>query len=532
VSAGGGPRNGSGGSGGGLPAPSWAAVVDAVERHAWDGGPLAGVTDDSRQVRPGAVFVARAGFRTDGHAFVAEAASRGAAFVVSEREVDSPLPVCRVPDGRRAISTLADAWYGHPSRHLRLVGITGTNGKTTAAWLTASVLRAAGLSTTVVGTAGLASGARPTAHLPWTTPPPVELHGLLASAVVHGQAAAVLEVSAQALSQGRVADCAFDAAALTNLSLEHGEYYADAAAYAEAKAELFRLLGGRNKPARGILPADLPAADLFRRACRVPRIEYGPGAAVDAISARPAGLSGTDLVLRLPGDGHGGGSPATVALRLRLPGRHNVENALCAAALGCALSIAPEVVAQGLAALRQVPGRLRHVRRRPVRVVVDYAHNPAGLRAVLGLLRSATPGRLVLVMGARGGRDTGKRPLMGAVAASFCDRILLTSDRPAGEDPAEAAEPMRAAAAAIGVPVELEVDRLRALERGLRDLRPGDCLVALGKGEEPWDADDAAGGEGLDDMVALRRLLAKRGAAAKISGAQPAPETEAAGVNA
>lgn len=499
-------------------AVSWPAVLEAVERHAWAGGELTGVTEDSRAVAPGAVFVARGGFSVDGHRFVAEAEARGASVIVCERAVETRLPTCRVPDGRRALSALADAWYGHPSHRLRVAGVTGTNGKTTTAWFVAAILKRAGLATCTVGTAGVTALGSQRRHLPWTTPPPGELHRILAGALERGKQAAVLEVSAQGLSQHRVDDCAFDAGAVTNLAPEHGEYYPDHASYRYAKSMLLRLLGTQGKPAAAVLNAGLAHLEEFRRACAVPQLEFGPEGELRALDVTPRGLSGTDLRLRLPG---GRGDPVTIPVRLRLPGAHNVENALCAAAIAHVLGVPPAEIARGLSSLRGVPGRLQHVQRVPFRVLVDYAHNPAGLQALLTLLRQATPGRLVLVLGARGRRDPGKRPLTAAVAAAFCDRVVLTSDRPAGEDPAEAAEPMRAALCGEGVAVTFEPDRLRALERGVERLRAGDCLVVAGKGDETWGDDDTSRPGRWDDPRALRSLLARDGLPLAAHGGTP-----------
>ena len=501
------------------PAPSaqalsWPVVLLAAERRAWRGGPLTGITDDSRAARPGCIFIAHRGWHADGHAYTAAAVAAGASLVVAEQPLACAAPLCVVPDGRAALSALADAWFGHPGRRLRLIGVTGTNGKTTTAHLIAGVLHAAGLRPCVIGTLGAQWDGQPLQALPWTTPPPLQLHGLLAEAVAAGADACVLEVSAQGLSQARVADCGFEVGALTNLSREHREYYASEADYVQAKAALFRRLRHAERPAHAVLNRAVPHLAAFRAACAVPVLEYGPGADIEALSARGRGLAGSDLQLRLPGCGE------PVAVRLRLPGPHNVDNALCAAAVGCALQVPPARIAAGLQAVQEVPGRLQHICRGPVRVLVDYAHNPAGLRALLGLLRSATAGRLVVVMGARGNRDPGKRPLMGAVVAAFADRVVLTADRPAGEDAQAAAEPMRAAVADCGVPVVFCADRLRALEAALAGSRPGDCVVAVGKGPEPWEGDSET--PGLDDVRALRQLLAQERSPARRAGARAA----------
>ena len=478
---------------------SWQDVLAAAASRRWRGAEVSGLTDDSRVVTPGGVFVALRGIAADGHEHAGEALARGAALIVCESELPLDVPTCVVPSGRFALSALADAWFGQPSRRLRVVGITGTAGKTTTAWTMAGILRAAGLQAGVLGTAGavLADGQR--RPVSWTTPPPMVLHEILAEAVAQGLQAVVMEVSAQGIAQSRVDHCAFDVAALTNLSREHGEYFADATAYRDAKVRLFASLGGLGKAATAVLNTTVMDVDAFRRACAVPRIEYGPGGAVEAVRAQPRGMDGTDLLLLLPGG-------QDLRVRLPLPGRHNVENALCAVAAACALGLPPQAIADGVAAARPVPGRLQEVQRGPWRVVVDYAHTPAGLRGVLGFLRPITAGRLVLVMGARGGRDKGKRPLMGAVAAALCDEIVLTSDRPDPEEAAEAAEPMRAAVAAVGVPVRFERDRWQALLRAMAGCVAGDCVVVAGKGDETW-LNDADGDLPGDDITACRRAL-------------------------
>jgi UDP-N-acetylmuramoyl-L-alanyl-D-glutamate--2,6-diaminopimelate ligase len=478
---------------------TWQQALAAAGQRRFRGVELSGLTDDSRDVTPGGVFIALRGLAADGHAHIGEAVSRGAALVVCEADVACGVPTCRVPSGREALSELADAWFGQPSRHLRVVGVTGTAGKTTTAWLTAAVLRAAGLSTGVLGTAGavLADGQR--RPMPWTTPPPMVLHGLLAEGRAQGLQAMVMEVSAQGSAQARVDHCAFDVAAVTNLSREHGEYFADAASYRAAKLRLFERLGRFGKPAAAVLNTTLLDLGAFRGACSVPRTEYGPGGAVEVTRAQLRGMDGTDLLLSLPGG-------EELRTRLPLPGRHNIENALCAVAVGCALGLPRQALADGLAAARPVPGRLQEIQRAPWRVIVDYAHTPAGLRGVLGFLRPITAGRLLLVMGARGGRDQGKRPLMGAVAAALCDEVILTSDRPDPEEPAAAAAPMLEAVSGVGVPARFVRDRWQALQMALSGRSAGDCVVVAGKGDEPW-LNDAEGDLPGDDMTACRRAL-------------------------
>lgn len=491
------------------PPAAWPEVLQAAERRSWRGEALRGLGEDSRRVGPAWLFVAVPGTRTDGHAFVRAAVAAGARLVVGERPCTDAVPCCVVPDARRALSALAAAWFGRPARRLRLVGITGTNGKTTAAHFAGSVLAASGHRPCTVGTLGAEYAGRPLGDGHWTTPPPVELHGTLARALEAGADAGVLEVSVQAISQSRVADCPFEAAAITTLARDHRELYPDHASYVAAKAELFRSL---DPGAASVLNRGLPEFPMLRAACPGRVLTFGPGGDVEAVQVCGHGLHGSDLRLRLPG------CASPLGVRVRLPGPHNVDNALCAAALGAALHLPAEAIVAGLQALASVPGRLEVLAHRPCRVVVDYAHNPAGLRTLLRLLREGTPGRLVLVLGPRGERDPGKRPLMGAVAAALADEVVVTSDRPAGEDAAEAGRAVCEAVRDAGVPVRFVGDRLEALAAALRGRRAGDCVVAVGKGREPWEGDSAAAG--LDDVRALRGLLrdvpAPRGADAAV----------------
>lgn len=487
---------------------TWQAVQAAVAAHRFEGSPLSGVTEDSRAVVPGAVFVARPGRTWDGHRFAGAAAAAGAALLVVERPCPSPLPQCVIPSAGSALSRLAALWHGEPARALRLVGVTGTNGKTTVARLTAAVLEAGGVPASSLGTLGVwVRGERVQAHLPWTTPPAPVLHGHLAAMRASGVAACVLEVSAQALDQRRVDDCPFEVAAVTSIAREHGEYFVNQEAYHAAKLRLFGADRPAGPPAWSVVNEDLrgfvePA--LRGRDGQSPRyLTYGWSAGsvrVDAWTSH--GLEGSDLALSVLA----GRRRRRLTLRLGLSGAHNVENALCAFAIGHALGLAPAAILRGLEAVTSVPGRLQHVCRTPYQVIVDYAHNPAGLRATLATVRGVTRGRLCLVLGARGGRDTGKRPLMGAVAAALCDRVVVTSDQPASEDPEEAALTMRRAAADCGAPVEFYRSRLEALRAAVADLRPGDTLLVVGKGDEPWQGDGEPG-PGTTDAGVLEGLL-------------------------
>ncbi len=483
----------------------WERVLAAVRQRRLDGAVITGVTEDSRRVRPGMIFVARRGFHVDGHDLLAQAREAGATLTVGDRLLGPGLPDVVVPCSDHALADLVSAWHGDPGRHLVMAGVTGTNGKTTTTHLLASILRAAGFAVGSVGSVGysFASERLPAEH---TTPPPEVLYELLARWRAAGATHAAVEVSAQALSQGRVAACRFSVAALTGFSRDHGEYYADATAYLQAKLSLFRAL-----PSHGV--AVLPAADphlaAFQAAAAGRRsVLYGPDGEVRVLDMHPAGAAGTSLRLRL-------GAQGARQLRLPLPGWHNVHNALCAAAAALVLGVQADAIAAGLEATPPVPGRGTLLRDTAGRLVlIDYAHNPEALRAVLRLARELAPGRVHAVLGPRGQRDRGKRPLMGAVLAALADTATITCDRPAGEDPRQAAQSMVQAARDCGLHVRFLPDRAAALSAATAALEPGDCLVVTGKGMEPWLGDGSF--DGTTDMDVLTRHL---------PGLAPAPAT-------
>lgn len=444
-----------------------------------------GITDDSRSVRSGDLFVAVRGTRDDGHLHLAEAALRGAiAAVIDDPAAASErggLPLITVPSSREALGQLASTWYGHPTRELLMVGVTGTNGKTTVAVMLAAILNAAGRPARSLGTLGpFATGP----GYPLTTPFPLQLQHTLRGFVQAGTRAVAMEVSSHGLAQHRVAGCEFDAAVLTSLGRDHLDYHHTIKAYWAAKTRLFKHLSRQPWHKQGspvaILPAAGEGAETVARHVRVPCLRFGVegGGDVRAVNVRPTAW-GSRFVLE-----HGGRS---WPVRIHLPGPFNVENALAAAAAALGLGIDGEAVALGLERLRRVPGRCERL---PLPqggfAVVDYAHNPDGLRRLLAAVREGAPGRrVVCVFGGRGHRDPGKLPGMGEVAALLADALVLTSDSPLDEDP-------RALAAAIqaGVPtpsalaVEYVADREAAIERAMRIGGAGAVVVVTGRGHE------------------------------------------------
>jgi UDP-N-acetylmuramoyl-L-alanyl-D-glutamate--2,6-diaminopimelate ligase len=472
---------------------------------------IAGVAFDSRFVRPSSIFVAVPGAHVDGHDFVKAAAELGAAAAIVERPIPGiALPQIVVEDARRALATVAAWWYGDPSRELGVVGITGTDGKTTTAFLAAAVLEAAGISTGFTTTAAAKVGSVRTAnpeHV--TTPEAPQLQRILRAMVQAGNEAAVVETTSHGLALFRVAEIAYDVAIFTNLTHEHLELHGTFEAYREAKLGLFRRLGNdrpakrlsREWPRVAIVNADDPAAPLFieaalQRGARA--ITYGETSAADV---RATGVEEGPRSLRL-----NVATPRwTGGIDLRLAGRFNVHNALAAVALGEALNLDRALICEGLAAVRGVPGRMERVDcGQPFGVVVDYAHSPGSLEKVLdGLAPMArtSGGGLIAVFGSAGERDVQKRPMMGRIAGERCRLVVVTDEDPRGEDGAGIIAEIAAGAEAAGKRPGRDLlciaDRRAAIEEALARARPGDVVLLAGKGHEqtiitgdgprPWD---------------------------------------------
>jgi UDP-N-acetylmuramoyl-L-alanyl-D-glutamate--2,6-diaminopimelate ligase len=471
------------------------------------------VTADSRAVRPGAVFFALRGVLADGHDFAAAAARAGAVAVVAERPVEcAPALLLLAPSPRRALALAAANLHGRPGERLRLAGITGTNGKTTVAWLVDACARAAGLASALVGTVSWRHprGERPATH---TTPDPEALQAFLAEAVAAGAVLAAMEVSSHALEQERVAGLEFRAAGFTNLTRDHLDYHVTMEAYFDAKRRLFiehlapggvAVVNAESGPGRWL------AEHLAASGRAVWRYGAGPGAAVLAREPRIS-LAGISARVETPA--------GALSLRSPLVGAHNLENLLCAAGLALALGVPPSAVEAGLSACPGAPGRLERVERDGVTLFVDYAHTPDALSRVLDALRALAPRRLVCVFGCGGDRDRGKRPLMGEAAARRADLVVATSDNPRGEDPlAILAEivpgverggraPIGAAQAAAGADGFVVVpDRREAIALAARAARPGDAVLIAGKGHEDYQIVGAERRH-FDDREEARRAL-------------------------
>ncbi len=465
---------------------------------------VSGLSLDSRQVKPGDLFFGLSGMKQDGQAFVRQALSAGAVAAVVGENLELPgATVVRVNEPRRALAQASVRFFHHPSLELRLVGVTGTNGKTTTTLVIESIFRAAGWTSGVIGTTGvrIAGEARPSA---FTTPEAPELQGLLRQMVDRGVAAAALEVSSHALVQRRSHGLECDVVVFTNLSHDHLDYHGTLEAYLDAKLMLF---DGRNrlepvKATTAVLNADDPAFAKVRAAARRGGLAlrtFGEkeGADVRILSITP-GRDGLTVGLAETG--------GSVSVRVPLLGRHNAWNAAAAFTSARALGIGADVAARGIAATPAVPGRLERVPAlRPFDVVVDYAHTPDALERALAAAHEHARGRVLLVFGCGGDRDRAKRPLMGRIAAEHSDLAWVTSDNPRGEDPLAIAREVMAGASGART-LRLEPDRRAAIRAALAAAKPDDLVLIAGKGHETTQTIGASVLP-FDDRAVAREIL-------------------------
>jgi UDP-N-acetylmuramoyl-L-alanyl-D-glutamate--2,6-diaminopimelate ligase len=465
---------------------------------------IRGATHASAEVRPGDLYAALPGARRHGAEFVASAAGAGAVAVLTDeagaaRAGEVGLPALVVPDPRAVLGAAASAVYGDPTAAMTVIGITGTAGKTSTAYLVESGLRAAGQVTGLIGTVETRLGELVLDSVR-TTPEATDLHAMLAAAREMGVGAVVMEVSSHALAMGRVGGVRFAVGGYTNFGLDHLDFHADAADYFAAKARLF---DGRcafevlNLDDRALRPLLKPTTVTYSAA-------GDPDATWSAVD-----VTGSGYAQRFTAVGPDG---RTVEAGVALPGRHNVANALLAIAALVSVGVAPETAAAGVAACPGVPGRLERVRAPgPVVGVVDYAHKPDAIVAALAALREMTTGRLICVIGAGGDRDRGKRPLMGAAAVRGADLVVVTDDNPRTEDPAAVrADLLRGAREAAGGAQVIEVPgRREAIDEAARLAAAGDVIAVLGKGHERGQEIGGAV-HPFDDRVELAAALAAR----------------------
>jgi len=454
-------------------------------------------------VSPGAVFVAVRGFRHDGHTFAAEAAARGAAALVLEREVPLPTTVTRVlvNDTRSALAHLSAAFFGFPSKALDVIGVTGTNGKGTTAYLIEAMLAAGGMPCGIIGTMGARIGSV-AASLDRTTPEAVDLQRILREMVEAGLGHAVVEVASHALALHRVDGTRFAAAVFTNLTQDHLDFHHSLDEYRGAKRRLFEMV---DPSGVSIINADDPNGPVMAGSSRAPVVTYAIEQPADiTASGVRLHLGGSEYTLRTPR-----GSTAVVT---PLHGRFNVSNALAATAVALRYGVALQVVRDVLAAFPGVPGRFEAVDEgQGFGVVVDYAHTPDGLDNVIRTAQGFVRGRTIVVFGAGGDRDRTKRPIMGTIVASLADVAVVTSDNPRTEDPTAIIAEIVAGMTGGRAQVEVEPDRRRAIARAVALARPGDFVIIAGKGHEPYQEIQGTRYPFDDRLVAREALRARPG---------------------
>jgi UDP-N-acetylmuramoyl-L-alanyl-D-glutamate--2,6-diaminopimelate ligase len=480
---------------------SLAALIEGLEVHEVRGDlqlPVSGIAYDSRKIEAGDIFVALRGAHVNGSAFIEEAIRRGARAVITESPLNGSLPVSgvRVPDSRRALAKLALNFYENPSRDFKLIGVTGTNGKTTTTLLLESILKKTGGSVGIIGTLGY-RWAQTQIAAPMTTPESSDLQRLFRAMKDDRMTHVVMEVSSHALALGRVEGCHFGAGVFTNLSQDHLDFHATMPEYFAAKRLLF--LDDVSSRADGfvsVINADDSYGKLLSREIKENLWTYSMNDREAGIWVKQAAFEPTGIEARLAtpcGD-----------LRLSSPlmGSLNLYNLLAATATALAMGISKEAVREGVNAVSSVDGRLERVPVPPAwgfEVVVDFAHTPDAMEKALSCLKEMTKGRLLVVFGCGGDRDRAKRPLMGKVGARFGDIVILTSDNPRSEEPAAIVREIEPGVQSLGfryhashtvAPGEktysIEVDRRRAIGLALSWAAPGDLVFIGGKGHETY----------------------------------------------
>ena len=471
----------------------------------------------SQEVTPGGLFVAIVGHAADGHDYIDDAVARGAVAVVSQKEIRASVPSVRVTDTRQALADIAAGFYENPSERMTVVGITGTNGKTTSAYLVESIMQQAGLEVGVIGTINFRYAGR-TFDNPITTPESLDLQRILADMLRAGVSHVVMEASSHAIDLYRIRSCWFDAAVFINLSQDHLDFHGDMKSYWASKKKLFSdylVAGPKSGQAVAVINCDNTYGGELAETLAVPVIKTGsgPGNTVFADNAR-CDQNGIAAEISTPG--------GKFQFKSRLVGEHNLENILCAAGVGLALNLPVGALRSGIEAVSIIPGRLEPIENNAGRFVyVDYAHTPDALENVIRALSNVMQRRIICVFGCGGDRDTKKRPLMGEIAARLCDLAVVTSDNPRTEDPmAIIAQILKGTRKAIGREYSaadlnggfeekgyvVEADRRRAIQLGITVSEPGDTVLIAGKGHETYQILGTATID-FDDRQEARKAL-------------------------
>ena len=458
--------------------------------------PIDALMTNSREKTRNGLFFCISGLRFDAHNFAAQAVENGCTALIVERFVDCQAVQVRVENARSAMAYIAAAFYGHPEKSLRMVGVTGTKGKTTTSYLMKAILEKAGLKTGLIGTTGNMIGDR---HLPsnMTTPDPVDLHRCLRQMVDEGVEVVSMEVSAHAVDMHRLDGVTFEAACYTNLSQDHLDYFGTMENYFQAKKSFFT--GGSVRNAA--LNADEETTERVIGELNIPYLTYGISAEAD-VFARDIEISenGVSFSIRLRG-------LEEMPIHMHLTGMFNVYNALAAASLAMILGIDQKAIREGLESVLNVPGRVEVLdTHTPYKVILDYAHSPDALENVLTTVRTFTKKRLIVLFGCGGDRDHGKRPIMGEVVGRLADFSILTSDNPRTEDPNLILRSIEEGMKKTDGPYVIIENRREAIRYALEMGREGDVIILAGKGNETYQ-DIMGVKRPFDEKVVVRELL-------------------------
>jgi UDP-N-acetylmuramoyl-L-alanyl-D-glutamate--2,6-diaminopimelate ligase len=470
---------------------------------------ISGIHSDSRKVEPGGLFVATPGVEVDGHSFIPAAIRNGAVAIVGQPESvvfpqGSPVPYVRVTNSREALAWLSAAWHGYPARKLRVIGVTGTDGKTTTVRVIASILQSAGYRVGWISTVNALIGAEEI-HTGFhtTTPDAPDIQQYLARMVELGTQYAVIEATSHGLEQHRVTACEFDVAVVTNITHEHLDYHRTFEEYRDAKARLFRSLGeSYHKPGMpkvAILNADDPSYSYLARLCPEHCHTYGIQAQSD--------VSAADIQLSPAGTSFRAVTPqGEFDVRTPLIGTFNVYNVLAAIAAGASQGLSPEAMQQGILEVKGVTGRMERIDSgQDFAAIIDFAHTPNALQNALQTVRTLTRGRVIVVVGCAGLRDRTKRPLMGELAGRLADRIVLTAEDPRTEDLNDIIAQIAAGCERVGRREGVDYwrvpDRAEAIAAAINLAQAGDLVIVTGKGHErsmcfgtteyPWSEHEA-----------------------------------------
>ncbi len=461
---------------------------------------ITGITNDSRKVRPGYLYVAIKGYKTDGHNFIKKSIECGAQAIVSEERssLDTNIPQIIVHNTRKALSSLSCCFYNNPSQRINLVGVTGTNGKTTTTFLIKSVIEKAGYETGLIGTINYQIGKK-VVTAKETTPESVELQQFIAEMVAAKMKFAVMEVSSHSAIQHRIENIDFKTAVFTNITTEHMDYHKTFSNYMDAKAELFKNL---KKDSFAVLNADDEFSEYFADRTNAKILWYGIKNDAD-IKAEICKESASNITIRLSYSGR------EIDVKIPFVGLHNVYNALASVASAISLGFELDVIKAGIETASTVPGRLENIPcDRGFKVVVDYAHTPHALETVLCALKNLVKGRILLVFGCGGDRDKEKRPQMGRIADEKSDIFWLTNDNPRSEDSLNIIDDIKVGIKP-GRSFHIQANRYKAIEEALSVAKDDDLILIAGKGHERYQiVKDTI--VPFDDREVVKKILLKR----------------------